>query len=296
MANFPVILTALDMTEMDDKLVSYSHLFARQFGTRKVYFTHIVPDFSSPANKVLEFHKKFAPDQPIDEVVEGQIQEMVDKHFGKLTDMETGIDTLEGRPYHQLMHWVDVKDPDLVVVGKKTASTGSGITAKRLARNLKKASVLFVTDVASSDLKEVVVPVDYSKNSARALNAALDMKLKHPEMKVKAVYVIDYPPTGFYLNREEYQGFNKMLQETAEASFQEFLKANNLPAKGFEFEIIENSWHNISGAIVEYLEKNKPDLCVVGAQGHSAFEAFLFGSVTENLVSHIKTTPLLVIR
>ncbi|MCB0663215.1 MAG: universal stress protein [Saprospiraceae bacterium] len=296
MANFPVILTALDLTEMDEKLMSYSHLFANQFGTKKVYFTHIVPDFSSPDNKILDFHKKFAPDQPLDEVVKAKIKEGVDEHFGKMTDIEIGIDTLEGRPYHQLVHWVGVKDPDLVVVGKKTESTGSGITAKRLARNLKKASVLFVTDTAKVEIKEVVVPVDYSENSARALSTALDMQLKHPDMKVKALYVIDYPPTGFYLNREEYQGFNKMLQETAETSFQEFLQTNNLPKKGFDFEIVENSWHNISGAIVEYLEKNKPDLCVVGAQGHSAFESFLFGSVTENLVSHIKNTPLLVVR
>ncbi|MEZ4950313.1 MAG: universal stress protein [Saprospiraceae bacterium] len=296
MANFPVILTALDLSEMDEKLINFTHFASQQFLSDKIYFTHIVPDLSAPANKNLDFYKKFSPDRPVDEVVKEKIKASVDAKFGQMSSVSIEIDALEGKPYRQLMHWVEVKDPDLVVVGKKVESTGSGITAKRLTRNLKKASVLFVSDTARAGIKSIVVPVDYSANSARALNTALEMKLKDPQIAIKVIYVIDYPPTGFYLNREEYQGFNKMLKETADNSFKTFLEENNLPSKGFDFEIIENAWHNISGAIVEYLDKDDPDLCIMGAQGHSAFESFLFGSVTENLVSHLKKTPLLVVR
>ncbi|MEZ4981292.1 MAG: hypothetical protein R2769_06830 [Saprospiraceae bacterium] len=38
MANFPVILTALDLSEMDKKLIDFTHFAAQQFISDKIYF------------------------------------------------------------------------------------------------------------------------------------------------------------------------------------------------------------------------------------------------------------------
>lgn len=296
MAAFANVLTALDMTEMDQVILRTLKSMSASLKMEHIYFTHIVPDFSFPKEDELDFKKKFAPDKPLDEIVREGLHQTVEGFFPKGNTPDWELLVVEGKAYHQLLHWTEVKNPDLVVVGKKKESQGSGITAKRLARNIKKAGILLINDEAPKEIQKVVVPVDYSENSARALKTAMEWRRQNPNLEVTAIYVIDYPPTGFYLNKEEFVGFNKMLLDTAQKSFKKFLDEHQIPKDLLTFKVLENSWHNIAGAIKGHVQENTYDMLLIGAQGHSGFESFLFGSVTEHIVNEVSNLPVMVVR
>ena len=115
----------------------------------------------------MEFHKLFAPEYPVDEKIRDKIALDVQDTFESLKGIDLSIEVREGAPYEKLIHWTDVKDVDLLVVGQKQTSEGSGITAKRVARK-SKCNVLFIPEKASSDISNILVPIDFSDNSAKA--------------------------------------------------------------------------------------------------------------------------------
>jgi nucleotide-binding universal stress UspA family protein len=296
MPKFSSVLVALDMSGMDEILLRYVRFFTFKVEAKKAYFLHVVPDFTIPENLEVEFQKKFAPEVPLDEIVARRIREEVTTAFAEAQHLAYEIEVVEGRPFEQLLHMIEVKDVGLVIVGKKEMSNGSGITAKRIARQVKKANVLFVPQDAAHELNKVMVPIDFSDNAARALQTALDMRRHCPGLEITAAYVVDFPPSGYYLTQKEYHSFNQMLLDTARASFAEFLTKYNLRHEHIEFHILENAWHNIAGAIIDFAQLGKFSMVVIGAQGHSAFESLVFGSITEKVVARIGKVPLLIVR
>jgi len=298
MANrqFSTAMVALDLSKLDEKLIRYAKFIGSKMDIKRFYFIHIVPDFSTIKNLDLDFSKKFAPEIPADEAALKKLETEVKSIFGPTPGADYECMVVEGKPYQQLLHWAEVKNADLVIVGKKEISEGSGIHAKRVARNLKNASVLFVTPDSREKLEKILVPIDYSENSARALKFAKSVALNENQAKITAGYVVDFPPTGYHLNEEEYHSFNQMLLDTAKTSYSEFLSRYEINEAGTTYKIMENAWHNIAGAINEYADTGDFDLLIIGAKGHTPFEAFMFGSVTEKIVGQKSKTPILVVR
>lgn len=289
-------LIALDLSPFDEVLIAYARFLLPKFGTGQISLLHVLPDLNIPRNLELDLRRKFSPKTPMDELIREKIRQEAEPLSTAPNSPPVGIEVAEGSPYRKLIEWVGEKKPDLVVVGKKEESLGSGITARRMSRNLRESGVLFVPKAASSLIERILVPIDFSDNSARALQMAEALADRIPGCSVLATYVIDYPPTGYYLNQREYNTFNQMLIRTAESTYKEFLEEHAIEGQDIDFRILENSWHNIAGALLESIGNTRADLVIMGAQGHSALQAFLYGSVTEKILSRQLKVPVLVIR
>jgi nucleotide-binding universal stress UspA family protein len=48
--------------------------------------------------------------------------------------------------------------------------------------------------------------------------------------------------------------------------------------------------------LVEYAEKNKYDLIIMGSKGHSKLALLLMGSMTEKVVSQTESVPVLIVK
>ena len=59
----------------------------------------------------------------------------------------------------------------MLVVGKKEVSEGSGITARRVARNAA-CNILFLPVNSFQEVEHLIVPIDFSSNSLQALHTA----------------------------------------------------------------------------------------------------------------------------
>src|SRR5690606_2847034 len=121
MANrqFSTAMVALDLSKLDEKLIRYAKFIGSKMDIKRFYFIHIVPDFSTIKNLDLDFSKKFAPEIPADEAALKKLETEVKSIFGPTPGADYECMVVEGKPYQQLLHWAEVKNADLVIVGKK---------------------------------------------------------------------------------------------------------------------------------------------------------------------------------
>jgi nucleotide-binding universal stress UspA family protein len=295
MQTFKRALVALDLSDVDKSVLQFIGQQAEALGIQKLYLLHIIPDFAMPKQVDTAFQQKFSPDIPVDERVSKRLEKELEEAFGSEPSVQWEIEVREGKPYEKLLHWIKVKQIDLLVVGKKSISEGSGITAKRVARNAG-CSVLFVPKIKTATTRQLVVPNDFSKHSAKAIHTAVHLGRQIGGVPVHSLHIVDLPPEDYYNRAEPGQGYRGLLMESAKKAGQDFLKEQQLRDEDIVEVYRENFTNSVPRHIIEYAEEQAGALIVMGAKGHSPFETFLFGSVTEKLAEGVEAQPLLVIR
>ncbi len=132
------------------------------------------------------------------------------------------------------------------------------------------------------DIKKILVPVDFSENSARIVEAALFFRQKC-NAAICFVFVVqsfeDY--SGFFVPHMPVATFEQELLESAEKKMQEFLE-ELVPAD------VPYTWKVLSGdvadEIVDHAEAEEVDMIIMGTHGYKGLEKILFGSVAEKVV------------
>ena len=289
------VITALDLSVIDPAVIRYLSQIADDFQMQQFYFMHIVKDLTRPENVELDFHRLFSPDHPLDEKIKASIQKEVGLHFDDAGDYSLEVEVHEGKPYKKLLHWAEVKNADLVVVGRKQESAGSGITSRRLAHNLK-CSMLFVPEIIPETIKKIVVPTDFSEDSARALKGAIDIARQSKDVEVLAIHVIETFGADNYPGSLEYPMYVQRIRQAHASAFEEMLGKYGIDETKVKPVFLDDPALNIASQLDLYLSKNPADLVMMGAQGHSRFENFLYGSVTEQFVDRCDNVPILVVR
>lgn len=285
----------MDLSEIDMEVLHFTAKHAKALGIEKLYLLHVIPDFAVPGQADTAFQKMFAPDIPVDERVGEKLQERLEEAFGNSPRLSWEVEVREGKPYEKLLHWIEVKNIDLLVVGKKAVSEGSGITAKRVARNAS-CAVLFLPKGAEATTRHLIVPNDYSDNSGRAIRAAMDISHRLGGVLVHSLHVVDLPPEDYYNRSGAGQGYRGLLLESAHKAGKEFLRQQGLNDDDITEAFRENLNNNLAQQILNYAGELEGSFLVMGAKGHAPFETFLFGSVTEKLAQEVEKYPLLIVR
>lgn len=292
---FKRILIATDLSEMDEQLFSFTENLIEKMDVQILYLVHVIPSFRNPENLSLDFHKQFTSAYPVDEKIKDILTEKVKNYF-RDREIKICIDVIEGQPYQKLLHWIELKEVDLVVVGNKKRSLGSGITPKRMARKTK-ASVLFVSDESTVEIKNILVPVDFSEDSAKALKTAIDLKNESDkDLTINVLHVVELLAMGHYYGLNlNYKYLNTLVKHSKKA-FNEFLEKHEIDADDIEEMVVPSDYNNVSQHIHAHIKEEDVQLVIIGAKGHSAFDRFLYGSVTEQLVNEDLEKPILIIR
>ncbi|NNE29656.1 MAG: universal stress protein [Saprospiraceae bacterium] len=293
--NFKNAITALDFSTMDDSVIRYIRYWNSLFQLEKVYFMHIIKDLSHPKSVELEFHKIFHPDSPLDEKLRHEMSQHVERLMPKTPDLETTYEVHEGSPVEKMLHWADVKNIDLVVFGRKKVSEGSGLTPRRMAHRLD-TNILFVPEKTKEPIRRVVVPLDYSEHSLRALETALALQKRIPGLKIEGLHVIEMMPVDHYPANTAYQHYAKLMKEANEKAYLKMTEDKGIEEGTVEKVFVENTPHTVPKALNDHLRANPCDLVIIGAKGHSALRNFFFGSTTERFIDLYDESPVLIIR
>ena len=142
--------------------------------------------------------------------------------------------------------------------------------------------------------QHVLVPIDYSETSQRALELALSLD---DRTEVTAVHAWDRPAFVHEVMRITHQdGSNRSLSElihdNAEREMTEFLsRVKTPPGKTFKHQLLSG---NPIAAILAEAGKSKYDLLVVGTHGRTGVTKLLLGSVTEKLI-RLSPIPVLTV-
>jgi len=141
--------------------------------------------------------------------------------------------------------------------------------------------------------QSILVPVDYSEPSRRALELALSLA---GAPAVTVVHVWDRPP---YVGEEviahpdgSRRSLSELIRDNAERDMTEFLALVKVP-EGTAFEHRLLSGDPVSAILAE---ASKPgyDVLVVGTHGRTGMTKLLLGSVTEKLI-RLSPIPVLAV-
>jgi nucleotide-binding universal stress UspA family protein len=289
--SFNRVLIATDLSEMDDRLLTFVAQLSKQVKIEKVYLAHIIPNMLVPIDSELEFHKMFTSGYPIDEKVRDVLKGKSMEYF-EASDFKVEVEVVEGKAYSKLLEMVELKEIDLLVVGNKEKSEGSGITARKIARKAE-CNVLFVPHSPPEKIRQILVPIDFSAYSIRALKTAIEWK---KDVEVTALNVVNLLLTDQYYGIAMNPKYRKSVIDNAWEAFYDLQKQPDFKDADFHKDVVINNYSNVSSQLKDYLRKKDFDLIVMGAKGHSAFENFILGSVTETFVNIYAAKPILIIR
>lgn len=138
---------------------------------------------------------------------------------------------------------------------------------------------------------KILVPIDGSENSERALKHALFLSSKL-KSKLTILYVLEVPPFVYVQSQKLVDSVMASLEKQAK----DILDMAENQAKEFdvEYETLLLKGDNPPSVIIDYNKKNDFDIIVIGSRGHGKFKTTLLGSVSNNVLHHSKNPVFIV--
>ncbi|AEF96800.1 universal stress protein [Methanotorris igneus] len=139
--------------------------------------------------------------------------------------------------------------------------------------------------------KKIVVPTDGSDVSIEAAKHAIEIgKLMKAEIYV--IYVVDIAPFIGLPTEGLWETMKEILNEEGEKALKKIKKMAEEHGVNVKPEILEGVPAN---EIVEFAEKKRADLIVMGTSGKTGLDRFLLGSVAEKVIRNAHC-PVLVVK
>lgn len=291
MQEYKRILVGLDNTLMDYNLIEYVAFICKKFQPSKIYFTNVQESLVVP-DKIIEDHPQFR--EPLDEKLAKEIKKNVKNHFPDVEQYDVEYEVIEGSALKEILHRLEVKNIDLLVMGRKKQLPGKGILPAQIARHCN-SSLLLVTEAANRVWDKIFVPVDFSEWSKLALQKSVEIAMKKQGSQVIPFHLYDIPSLGTGIS----YGAAKMaplIQSSAVECYNDFIK--DMDTTFVEIKPSFQLNNKRLGAITAHQQavNFEADLIVLGAQGKTGLKRAVLGSFTEKLINSDATIPILVVK
>lgn len=147
--------------------------------------------------------------------------------------------------------------------------------------------------MTSEFYRNIVIATDGSENTQKAISYGIEIA-KLSGATVHALYVVDTSSFSSIPMSTEggWEAMYEILKTEGEKAVSDV--KNQGEASGIEVKTVVLEGHPIN-EIVEFAEKNKADLIVMGTLGKTGLDRFLLGSVAEKVVRNSKV-PVMVVR
>jgi nucleotide-binding universal stress UspA family protein len=142
--------------------------------------------------------------------------------------------------------------------------------------------------MVKNTIEQILVPMDGSKNSFKALTKAIYLA-KKCDSSITTLYVLHTAfdnPNMIYIPQTQNE-LKKVEKFLATAKNQ--VTKNSIK---FKKEIV---FGHEAKEIIDFAQKGKFDLIIVGARGHGTIKQMLLGSVSNTIV-HASNVPVLIIK
>jgi len=283
------ILVGLDLSKLDEVLVQYSSMVAEIFDVDKIYFVHIAGTLELP-ERLKEKHGSLVA--PVDETIQNEIRDMVYQYYAK-GKFDIDIDVIEGKPHRDILHWSDVKNIDLIVMGRKSRMGGSGVIPSKVA-NQSHSSLLLIPERSPMVLNKVLVPINLDRDENLPLKQALAIADKK-DIRIIGQNVYNVP-SGYHTSGKTYEEFAKIMEGHADKRMKKRIKDYNLGDYNFNYELTLNDENDLPQKIYDLAVLEHADLIIMGAQAKTSAAAVLFGSIAEKLTEYDRNIPLLIVK
>lgn len=265
---------------------------------KKVSCLYVVPE----VNPVFPLRAIY-PETPtrLDDELEEQLMEkmetMVKRNIGSGVLDQLDLSIKSGPPLDTLASFAQESGSDLVCIGKRALEEERVISAMNVVRMVD-ANVLVAPQHSKPGLSTIMVPVDFSDHSVRALQTALGFKHASIDpVRIIALHIHQVAP--LYYHEPGFVPVHQLSEfnQDFEGQLDQFL-AEKLP--GFEDEVepvlVETNKPEVATQLLAGARKASADLIIMGSKGHSKLKQIFLGSTTELLLRKNDTIPVLVVK
>jgi nucleotide-binding universal stress UspA family protein len=137
---------------------------------------------------------------------------------------------------------------------------------------------------------KLLVPVDGSENSVRALEAAIFLS-KKIDAHMTVVHVMEKPPTVYIHPQKELEELLQNYRREAEQILEKCKEIGNRNGVELRKVIIEG---DAASEINRFAEKEVFDMIVMGHRGSGRFKKMVLGSVSEKVLHQTKRSVLII--
>lgn len=279
------IMVGISFGDNDESTIRYAAMLSRFAGSEKVYFTHVVRSFDRLATIHTPDARSF---EPVDEFVKHRMEKIVTQYFDGHRDAKTEFEVVEGSPLLELLRLAKLKEIDLLLVAKGRDPKGKVKFPVKLTRKAP-CSVLVIPKGSAPKASNILVPVDFSEDSADAMKRGVGFAAALGMASLNSLNVY-FVPTGFRITGKSYEKDAAIMKRHAEACYQEFIR--KIDCAGISVIPLFKLGDTTVKAINETIEQDRIDLVFVGARGRHSFAGLLLGGTTRGL---IKTSPIPVL-
>lgn len=141
-------------------------------------------------------------------------------------------------------------------------------------------------------LKKILVPVDFSKCSLKALTYALAFA-KQFKAEITLLYVVQpYYVPGDYAGGLDYAALEKEIEDSSEQRLNELAK--KVIGKKAAYHVLLEVGRPVD-EITRTADELNTDLIIIATHGHTGLKHVVLGSTAENVVRHAPC-PVLTVR
>jgi len=279
MKRYNNILVGLGDDQRDALLIKYAGLIARMAQTEEITFAHIQPAVA------LSDRTGGADPSGSLTLLRAELDETVRQAFEGPPNIRIQTLVEDGSLLDEMLDLARTTETDLIIVGQ---GSHDGAFAEHLARKAP-CSVVIAPPDTSLSIERVLVPVDFSKHAADAVDVAVAFAEAAGLSEVHLLHVYGTPTKA----ERFHENSTYTLRRRAEEAAERFLA--DLDLRGLEPVLHFVIGLDVPEAIGKAAQQVEADLLVVGARGRTPGAALLMGSVAEALVRHV-TTPLVAVK
>lgn len=288
------IAAATDLSWHSSRAANRAAMLARELGGVELGLVHVI---GSLALESLRHLLTQPPEQTERQMIDAT-REQLAKLAGELGE-EHHIPVTPliefGHAHEEIVRYAETIDAGLVVLGAHGGSFVRelflGSTAERTLRKLSRPA-LIVKREPRGPYQKVLVPVDFSESSRRALEMALRIA---PQANITVLNAFEVPFEGKLrfagMSGETIQSYRAKAREQASQKMRQFDATAGGDA-GRILRLVE--FGQAPSVIREQADAIEPDLIVMGKHGQSEWENMLFGSVTKHVIREAGCDVLVV--
>ena len=286
------ILVAVDFSFMDKRLLNFLSNNHEKLGPiEKVYFLYIKKNADLP-DEVKKLIERPDEDQRLLSLIDEELKDESSSHLRSLAELQV----LDGPFEEQMINFVESHKVDLVLLGHKPRAMATGLRARRFACRTE-ANVLFVPE-KRTNLRKILVPVDFSKQSDSALKTAFSLSNSMESPTIECLHV--YEGLGETENAKAPRSeIDSKLKEYADQKMTDFLGQfdsedySNVRIVG---KTLSDESKQLSTVIQERAANEGYDLIIMGSRGETFIAWILIGSTAEKMMLTIEDIPLMIIK
>lgn len=279
-------MACLDLSNMDDILIGYSSFLTSVIKPETVTFFHVIESGPTAMELVDQFPEIETKEEFLN-LIREDLNDKVKQHFSG-DEIEVRIVIKEGKPTDQIIELVNSLEPDLLIMGKKIGYAGEGVIPMRILDYVP-ASVLFVPENSRYSLENILVPVDFSEQSAAAINAAASLT---QSSNVTAQHIYQYRAQFFPYSLSEKE--KKEVSRKVESKKESFRAESDIP-EDIHFVLSLHKKGKIADVVYHQAVRDQADLIVVASKS-KRIAALVRHDFTDKMVEYAFGIPLLILK